>query len=114
MRNALFISMALLAGAVPLSADQAGLNPSSAAQFGAQRPQASNPYSRLFEVRAALKRAQSEVAREAPRKTIVCGMTIIQADPFFDQKIKVTPPKDPTVRYTIRAVDPAMCASAAR
>ena len=41
-------------------------------------------------------------------------MTIIEADPFFDQKMKVTPPKDPTVRYTIRAVDPPICASAAR
>ena len=39
-------------------------------------------------------------------------MTIIEADPFFDQKMKVTPPKDAGVRYTIRAVDPALCNSA--
>ena len=36
-------------------------------------------------------------------------MTIIEADPYFDQKMKVTPPKDDHVRYTIRAVDPTVC-----
>ena len=36
-------------------------------------------------------------------------MTMIEADPSFDQKMKVTPPKDPNVRYTIRAVDPPIC-----
>ena len=112
--QALFISVTLLAGAVPVSADQAALNPSAAAQFGALRPQASDPYSRLFEVRGALKQAQSALAKGAPKKTVVCGMTIIEADPFFDQKMKVTPPKDPNVRYTIRAVPPPVCASGDR
>jgi len=36
-------------------------------------------------------------------------MTIIEADPYFDQKMKVTLPKDGNVRYVIRAVDPAAC-----
>ena len=42
---------------------------------------------------------------------VVCGMTIIEADPYFDQKMKVTPPKAGNVRYVIRAVDPAVCNS---
>ena len=113
MLNALFISITLLAGAVPVFADQAP-NPSRAAPFGTLRPQASNPYSRLFEVREALKQAQQQAMQGAPKKTIVCGMTIIEADPFFDQKMKVTPPKDPNVRYTIRAVPPPVCASGDR
>src|SRR5262245_42682167 len=111
MRNAVFISMTLLAGTVPLFADQGALNPSPAAQFGGLRPQVSNPYSKLFEVREALKQAQQKVAQSAPARKTLCGMTIIEADPFFDQKMKVTPPKDPNVRYTIRAVEPPICGS---
>ena len=112
MRNALFISLTLLAG--PVSADQAAPNAVSTAQFGALRSQASNPYSRLFEVRSALKQVQSALTKQAPKRTIVCGMTIIEADPSFDQKMKVTPPKDANVRYTIRAVDPPVCNPASK
>jgi hypothetical protein len=56
-----------------------------------------------------LKQAQQQVAQAAPKRKNVCGMTIIEADPFFDQKMKVSPPKDPNVRYTIRAVEPSIC-----
>jgi hypothetical protein len=108
MRNALFISLTLLTVAIPVHGDQPAASPQSTTQFGALRP-SQNPYAKLFEVRDALKQAQQQVAPSAPKKTIVCGMTIIEADPFFDQKMKVTPPKDPNVRYTIRAVEPSIC-----
>jgi hypothetical protein len=110
MRHVLFISLTLLAGAMPVSADQPTNAPPSTARFGAQRPQAPNPYAKLFEVREALKQAQQAAGvKVVPKKKVVCGMTIIEADPLFDQKMKVTPPKDPNVRYTIRAVDPPIC-----
>ena len=110
MRRALLISLTLLAGAVPLSADQPTAAPPSTARFGAQRPSPNNPYAKLFEARENLKQVlQQQVAQAAPKKKIVCGTTIIEADPFFDQKMKVTPPKDPSVRYTIRAVEPPIC-----
>ena len=110
MRHALFISLTLLAGAVPVNADQPTATPPSTARFGAQRPSPNNPYATLFEARENLKQAlQQQVAQAAPKKKILCGTTIIEADPFFDQKMKVTPPKDPNVRYTIRAVDPPIC-----
>jgi len=108
MRYALFVALTLLAVAIPAHADQPAA-PQSTARFGALRAAQRNPYARLFEVRDALKQAQRQVAQSAPRKTIVCGMTIIEADPFFDQRMKVTPPKDPNVRYTIRAVEPSIC-----
>lgn len=109
MRHALFLSLTLLASAIPLSADQPSAAPRSTGQFGARRPPQNNPYARLFEVREAVTQAPQQVGQAAPKKKIVCGMTIIEADPFFDQKMKVTPPKDPKVRYTIRAVEPSIC-----
>jgi len=96
MRNAVFVSLILLACAIPLSADQT--------------LKSKNPYARLFEARDLLTQAQQQhAAQGAPKKKIVCGTTIIEADPLFDQKMKVTPPKDPNVRYTIRGVEPPIC-----
>jgi hypothetical protein len=109
MRHALFISLTLLASAIPLSADQPSAAPRSTALFGALRPPQNGPYAKLFEAREALEQAQQQVAQAAPKRKNVCGMTIIEADPFFDQKMKVSPPKDPNVRYTIRAVEPSIC-----
>jgi len=109
MRSILFISMSLLAAAPPLSAKQVVPVPPGAAQFGALRPRPAGPYSKLFKTQDLLKRAQPETAQQPPKTTRVCGMTIIEANPFFDQKMKVTPPKDANVRYTIRAVDPPVC-----
>jgi hypothetical protein len=114
MGKAVLFAVAFMACASPVYADQLA-NPQSSAQFGALRQaQRANPYSKLFEVREALKQAQQQAMQGAPKKKIVCGMTIIEADPFFDQKMKVTPPKDPNVRYTIRAVPPPVCASGDR
>ena len=60
-------------------------------------------------MRDALKEAQQDAAKGAQKRTVVCGMTIIEVDPFFDQKMKAAPPKDASVRYTIRAFDPPVC-----
>jgi hypothetical protein len=114
MRNIVFISLTLLAGAVGVSADQGVAFPRSAAQLGAQRPAQNDPYAKLFETRGAVKDAlqqaqQQMKAQPAPKKRIVCGTTIIEADQFFDQKMMVSPPKDPNLRYTIRAVEPPIC-----
>jgi len=110
MRHALFISLTLVAGAIPISADQPAAAPPFAARFGAQRPAQLSPYAKLFEVREALKQAQQAAGTQAaPKKQIVCGMTIIEADPFFDQKMRIAPDRDANVKYTIRAVDPPIC-----
>ena len=109
MRNALLLAIALLPGTMPVSADQPAANQTPPPKFGAQRPAQSNPYGRLFEARELLEQAQQQLARQASKKSVCNGMTIIEADPFFDQKMKVTPPKDPNVKYTIRAVEPSPC-----
>ena len=110
MRTALLFSIGLCLGALPVSADQASVNPEATARLGALRPaRASNPWSKLFDAGEALKQAvQTESQKNEAKSKVVCGMTIIEADPYFDQKMKVTPPKD-DVRYTIRAIDPTVC-----
>jgi hypothetical protein len=40
--------------------------------------------------------------------TIVCGMTMIPADPKIDPKMKVAPP-DRGVVFTMRTVQPSIC-----
>ena len=111
MRTAVLVSLGLLIGALPVSADQASANPQATARLGALRPARSpNPYAKLFDAREALKQAvQTEVHKNEAKSKVVCGMTIIEADPYFDQEMKVTPLKDDHVRYTIRAVDPTVC-----
>ncbi len=113
MRIALLVSMGLFVGTLPVSADQTKVNPQATARLGALRAaQAANPYARLFGAREALTQAvQSEAQKLDSKSTIVCGMTVIEADPYFDQKMKITPPKDDNVRYTIRAFNPPVCNS---
>ena len=112
MRTALIVSMGLFIGVLPVSAGQASVNPQATSRLGALRPQKANPYAKLFDAREALKQAvRSEAQKLEPKSKVVCGMTIIEADPYFDQKMKVTPPKAGNVRYVIRAVDPAVCNS---
>ena len=48
---------------------------------------------------------------DAPRRSepsVVCGMTLIPADPTIDPKIRVAP-KDDRVKYAMRVVPPTIC-----
>ena len=99
MRKTLLLSLLLVAGTMPASADQAPRNPR-------------NPYARLFDVQEALKKAVQEKPASftaAPRSKVVCGMTVVEVTPALDPKMGVTPPKDEKTRFTIRAIDPPVC-----
>jgi hypothetical protein len=75
-----------------------------------------SPYARLFEpgdlktaavqqqVRQAVQQAQ---AQQRPR--VVCGMTMIPADPKIDSKMIIEVPRRDDVRHTIRAIEPTTC-----
>jgi hypothetical protein len=53
--------------------------------------------------------ARPSVDRQAaPRPTVVCGMTLMPADPTFDPQMKVTVP-DRGVAYSMRAVPTTVC-----
>ena len=114
MPKTLLIASVLLAGVVPISADQQRVpDPQSRARFGALRPaQPVDPYARLFQAPDDLKKALQEKSASltpAPKKRIVCGMTVIEVGPDSDPKMGITPPKDPNTRYTMRGVEPPSC-----
>jgi len=44
----------------------------------------------------------------APKPTVVCGMTLVPADPKVDSRIRVAAP-DSRVSYTLRTVQPEIC-----
>jgi hypothetical protein len=111
MRNAAVVVLMLVAS-VPVFGDQPAVqpNPPSTARFGALRQvNPSNPYSNLFKAQAALKKAVEEHGTTGAKPRVVCGMTIIEANPRIDPKMALEAPKPPDVRYTIRAIDPPVC-----
>jgi hypothetical protein len=111
MRKALSTVFAVIAFAMPVSAEQVAVTPRQDAHRVTQRqlPRA-NPYAKLFVTEDALKKALAEKTARLPAKSrVVCGMTVIEADPSIDPKIAATLPQDDKTRYTIRAVDPPIC-----
>jgi hypothetical protein len=107
--------VALMSGAV-VSADQSPAKPQATPQFGALRPaQSADPYRKLFDVHRKLfdvREPSAAVPKPAPdsspRPKVVCGMTMIPADPNIDPKMPAAPRSDGT-NYTIRAVEPPIC-----
>jgi hypothetical protein len=108
--------VALTSGAVAF-ADQSPVKPQATTQFGALRPaQSKDPYRKLFDTQTALKAAlaqQLHTATSAPAPKVVCGMTLIPANPTIDPKMMVEKPRSDGTKYTIRAVDPPICNSSA-
>ena len=111
MRSAAVVVLMLVV-AVPAFGDQPAAqgSPQSKARFGALRQaDRSNPYSDLFKAQEALKKAVEQQASSAPKRRVVCGMTIIEANPGVDPQMVVEVPRRPDVKYTIRAIDPPVC-----
>jgi hypothetical protein len=46
--------------------------------------------------------------KSTPKPTVVCGMTLVPADPKFDPQMRVTVP-DRGAAYSMRAVPPTVC-----
>jgi len=111
MRNAAIVVI-VFAVTVPVFGDQSSINPQAAVKFGAlRREQSKDPYKRLFEAQTALKLAMAQAqARTSPLKPkVVCGMTIVPADPTIDPKMRITPPQNPNLEYKIRVLEPPVC-----
>jgi hypothetical protein len=80
-----------------------------AAQSAWQRR--SNPYSSLFQPAPLVKPGEHTQAMPPPppaKPKVVCGMTVIPADPRIDPKFTIAPP-DRQTKYTIRAIEPPIC-----
>lgn len=85
------------------------LSVAAPAMAGQYAPNKSNPYRNLFAAQNALTKAVESVTPKADVKpTVVCGMTMVPADPAIDPKMLV-PRKADGVDYQLRAVTPAIC-----
>jgi hypothetical protein len=52
-------------------------------------------------------RPQAEPSQPA-KPSVICGMTVIPADPKIDPKMALKPP-DKTTWYTVKVVEPTVC-----
>ena len=100
MRPAIAFAAGVLALSLiqPAAAQTFKLNPDL---FGQKKP-APNPPKVDWDVRTALEQAQ------AARPAVICGMTVIPADPKIDPKMAVKP-KDTGTKYTLKMVEPTTC-----
>ena len=89
-------------------------SPAPLAQSGWQSHK-SNPYSGLFEPAPLVKPGErAQLAQPSTgQPKVVCGMTVIPADPTIDPKFAIAPP-DRATKYTMRLIDPAVCRPIAR
>ena len=97
--------MLMLTVAVPALANQAEVTPRASRVFGALRPQ-SDPYRKLFEPQK--NNIEKPIDTPVSKPKVVCGMTIVPADPKNDLSM-VLQPKADGVDYKIRAIDPPVC-----
>jgi hypothetical protein len=74
-------------------------------------------YKKLFTVSEdAMQKARTQAAAELQRHAartqprVVCGMTVIQADPEVDPKIVHRPAPSPTTTFHIKRIPPPACA----
>ena len=49
----------------------------------------------------------------AARPSVVCGMTVVPADPAIDPKIRIVP-RDNGVKFAMKVVEPTVCAAPQR
>jgi hypothetical protein len=105
-----------LAGSVSAVAagEQAAPATSSALTLRSQRRgPAPDPYGTLFDAPAArtsLQRGQEPVRTLASEPRVVCGMTVMPVDPATDPEF-ARPTPDRSTSFTIRAVEPTVCAA---
>lgn len=80
--------------------------PRQNARFGALRPSESDPYQKLFEPKTSI---QPSIEAPASKPKVVCGMTIIPANPTIDPRMQISPKRDRNLEHTIRSIDPPIC-----
>ena len=104
----------LFAGVIAVGAEQPRADPQLRARFGALR-NGGGPYQALFKASELPKptpgvatSASKPPASDSSKPRVVCGMTIIPADPRADPKMLIEPKGD-GVDYKIRAIDPPIC-----
>jgi hypothetical protein len=103
MKNAILVMLTLTAA--PVWAEQSMQTPRSSARFGVQRPAQSDPFRKLFAPRMGF---QPSIETPAATPKVVCGTTMVPADPSIDPKM-LFPRKADGVDYKIRVLTPPIC-----
>lgn len=110
MRTALVVASVVLT-MVPLAAAPPAETARGIGTYGSFfAPTAKNAIGGPLTVQAkpvfpAVPRAPS--TQSSSKRAIVCGMTLLPANPKVDPAMKVAPPKDR--RFTMREVEPTIC-----
>jgi hypothetical protein len=93
--------------AAPAFADQSLPAQDRSARFGTQRPLQNDPYKKLFKTPRHVTPAIGDQVSK-PKRQVVCGMTIIPADPSIDPKMAISRPAN-GIDYKMRAIVPPIC-----
>ena len=98
----------------PASRAEAQNAPSAPSPFGPapSKPPLFGPRVPLNELREQLARQGAQMRLQAGKPKVVCGMTVIPAQPNADPKSIKKAPDDR--KYTMRSVRPQMCADDAQ
>ena len=98
-------------GVIMLKAAVVALTLAAQPVIAGQQPSV-KPYKNLFKPSTPLPPVAAQgVAGDPMKSKVVCGMTVIPTSPAIDPKMRVMPKSD-GMRYTIRAIDPPVCAIA--
>ena len=101
------VLLVLLTAASPAIADQSSASkPHPNLRFGALRT-SQDPYKKLFQA-PALQQPPVKAQMSAAKRRVVCGMTVIPANPSADPKMAI-PRKSDGIDYAIRVIDPPNC-----
>jgi len=95
-------------GAIPSARAQGNLIPKSGGAFTPPARQSGQLFTQMNKAREELQRRLQARAPVGP-PTVVCGMTVIPADPTVDPKSIKKIPEDKKYRFTMRSVPPGIC-----
>jgi len=108
MRNAIVVLLMLTAAQTAV-AGQSLTAPRPTTRLGALRhAQRPDPYRKLFPTQSVTNVVESAVPKADTKPSVVCGMTIIPADPSLDPKM-LFPRKADGVDYKLRVITPPTC-----
>jgi len=95
-------------GAVPSARAQGNLIPKPGGAFTPPARQSGQLFTQMNKAREELQRRLQARAGVGP-PTVVCGMTVIPADPTVDPKSIKKVPEDKKRTFTMRSVPPGIC-----
>lgn len=111
------LAVAQAPGSIPSTREPAGPGPITfRAEGRSESAVGAQPFRKLFTAPEDTQKARLQAAAALERQAfdaqprVVCGMTVIQADPRFDQKMIHRPAPSSTTTFHIKRIPPPACA----